>query len=98
MCYNTLMTKSAYAQTISDRNEKAGNFAQEWVSSNVINVPGLDDVPRGVERLASQMTADAREQGIRGGDIARSVGDIDDFLTAEYEKKKPAASAAGFST
>ena len=84
------MTKAAHAQSIHDRTRKAGQFAQEWVSSNVINVPGLDDLPREVERLASQMTADAREQGIRGGDIARSVGDIDEFLTAEYEKRKPA--------
>ena len=89
------MTKAAHAQSIHDRTRKAGQFAQEWVSSNVINVPGLDDLPREVERLASQMTADAREQGIRGGDIARSVGDIDDFLTAEYEKKKPASCDAG---
>ncbi len=42
------------------------------------------------------MTADARLLGISGGEIALSVGDIDDFLTAEYEKKKPAAFAAGF--
>ena len=54
LCYSTDMTKAAHAQSIHDRTRKAGQFAQEWVSSNVINVPGLDDLPREVERLAIQ--------------------------------------------
>lgn len=70
------------------RAEKARSFAQDWVSSNVYNGPDQDDVPGEIERLASLMTADARLQGISGGDIDRAVGDIDDFLTGAYEKKR----------
>jgi len=77
-------------------NENAGKFVEEWVSANVTNVPGLEDLSREIERLACLMTADAREIGISGGDIDRAVGDIDEFLTRAYENKKPAAFAAGF--
>jgi hypothetical protein len=76
--------------------ENAGKFAEGWVSANVTNVPGLEDLPREIERLACLMTADARESGISGGDIDRAVGDLDDYLTRAYENKKPAAFAAGF--
>jgi hypothetical protein len=76
--------------------ETAGKFVAEWISANVANVPGLEDLPREVERLACQMTADARQAGISGGEINRAVGDIDEFLTRAYENKKPAAFAAGF--
>ena len=77
-------------------NENAGKFVAEWVSANVTNVPGLEDLSREIERLACLITADAREIGISGGDIDRAVGDIDEFLTRAYENKKPAAFAAGF--
>jgi hypothetical protein len=76
--------------------DKAGEFARGWVSANVANVPGLEDLPREIERLACLMTSDARDAGISGGEIDRAVGDIDDFLTRAYENKKPAAFAAGF--
>ncbi|HWA69417.1 MAG TPA: hypothetical protein VG821_06250 [Rhizomicrobium sp.] len=79
---------SAKAQSIE-------SFAREWVLSNVTNVPGLADLVREVDRLASRMTADARLAGISGGELARALGDIDEYLTLEYEKK-PAALAAGF--
>jgi hypothetical protein len=76
--------------------DKAGNFSEEWVSANVTNVPGLEDLPREIERLACLMTADARDAGISGGEIYRAVGDIDEYLTRAYENTKPAAFAAGF--
>ena len=85
------MNKSAHAQTLQDRADRAGKFAREWILSNVNKVPEPGDLPREVDRLACQMTADARLEGIRGADIVRSLGDIDDFLTAEFESKKPAA-------
>jgi hypothetical protein len=85
------MSKSAHVQTLQDRADKAGKFAREWILSNINNVPDVDDLPREIDRMACQMTADAREQGIRGGDIVRAVGDIDNFLAADYESKKPAA-------
>ncbi|HEY4078925.1 MAG TPA: hypothetical protein VGM26_18495 [Rhizomicrobium sp.] len=76
--------------------ETAGKFVEGWVSANVTNVPGLEDLPREIERLACLMTADARDAGISGGEIDRAVGDIDEFLTRAYENKKPAAFAADF--
>ncbi len=85
------MTKSAHAQTLQDRADKAGEFAREWILSNINNVPDAGNLPHEIDRMACQMTADARERGIRGGDIVRAIGDIDDFLAAEYESKKPAA-------
>ncbi|MDB5733806.1 MAG: hypothetical protein JWP16_1841 [Alphaproteobacteria bacterium] len=95
MCYTTRMTKSSHAQSLNERTEKAGNFVREWISSNVYNVPGLADLPREIERLASQITSDAREEGISGGDLARAVGDIDDYLTGAYEKVMPVTVDAG---
>jgi hypothetical protein len=85
------MIKSAHAQTLQDQTDRAGKFAREWILSNVNKVPDPGDLPREIDRLACQMTADARLEGIRGGDIVRSIGDIDDFLTAEYQARSPAA-------
>jgi hypothetical protein len=89
------MTKSPHGQSLNDQTEKAGNFAREWISSNVYNVPGLADLPREIERLASQITSDARLLGISGGDLARAVGDIDDYLTGAYENVMPIPVDAG---
>ncbi len=97
MCYTTQMHKRPQNPAPnSAKAENIENFAQEWVLSNVTNVPGLSDLAREVDRLAAKMTADARLAGISGGELARTVGDIDDYLTREYENKKPAAFAAGF--
>jgi hypothetical protein len=82
------MNKSPHGQ-FGERTEKAGNFIREWISSNVYNVPGLADLPREVERLAALITSDARLAGISGGDLARAVGDIDDYLTGAYESLMP---------
>ena len=71
--------------------ETIQNFAQAWVLSNVAKIADLPDLAREVDRLASKMTADARLAGISGGELARAVGDLDDYLTAEYENKEPAA-------
>jgi hypothetical protein len=54
-------------------------------------VPDPGDLPHQIDLMACQMTADARLAGIRGADIVRSIGDIDDFLTAEYQARSPAA-------
>jgi hypothetical protein len=95
MCYTMRMTKSPHGQLPNERTKKAGEFAREWISSNVYNVPGLVDLPREIERLASQITSDAREMGISGGDLARAVGDIDDYLTGAYESTAPAVVVTG---
>jgi len=46
----------------------------------------MADTPLEVDRLASEMTSAARSLGISGSDIARAVGDIDDYLSGELEK------------
>jgi len=60
-------------------------FVNSWVAENVRNVPGLSNLPSEVDRLASSLTFDARAEGISGGDINRTLGDIDDYLTGQYE-------------
>ena len=62
------------------------NFVNDWVAQNVRSVKGASNVPYEVNRLAASMTGDAREYGISGGDLHGIVGDIDDYLTEQYEK------------
>jgi hypothetical protein len=61
-------------------------FVKSWVEANVHLVPGLSNLPFEVDRLAASLTEDARASGISGGDINRALGDIDDYLTAQYEQ------------
>ena len=61
-------------------------FVNGWVAQNVRSVPNLANVPSEVDRLASSLTFDARANGISGGDINRAVGNIDDYLTGQYEQ------------
>jgi len=62
------------------------NFVTDWVAQNVRAVKGVSNVPVEVNRLAASMTGDAREYGISGGDLHGIVGDIDDYLTEQYEQ------------
>jgi hypothetical protein len=67
------------------------SFVNDWVAQNVRAVKGVSNVPYEVNRLAASMTGDAREQGISGGDLHRAVGDIDDYLTEQFEQACAAA-------
>jgi len=67
------------------------NFVTGWVAEIVRAVKGVANVPYEVNRLAANMTGDAREQGISGGDLHQAVGDIDDYLTEQYEQVCAAA-------
>ena len=67
------------------------NFVKDWVAQNVREVKGVSNVPSEVNRLAANMTGDAREQGISGGELHKVVGDIDDYLTEQYEQACAAA-------
>jgi hypothetical protein len=67
------------------------NFVSNWVASNVRTVKGLSNLPQEVDRLAASLTGDARAEGITGGDLNRALGDIDDYLTAQYEQVCAAA-------
>ena len=67
------------------------NFVTSWVAENVRAVKGVSSIPQEVNRLAANMTVDAREHGISGGDLHGIVGDIDDYLTEQYEQVCAAA-------
>jgi hypothetical protein len=65
---------------------KTDQFVKAWIAGNVHHVPDLEDLPCEVDRLSAKLTADARAVGIRGVELSRSVGDIDDYLTNAYEQ------------
>jgi hypothetical protein len=60
-------------------------FVKGWVAANVRGIPGLSNVTPEVDRLAASLTGDARAEGISGGDIHQVLGDIDDYLTDQYQ-------------
>ena len=62
------------------------NFVQSWVAQNVHRVPGLASVPSEMDRLAADLTRAARVHGISGRELNRTVGDIDDYLTEQYQR------------
>jgi len=62
------------------------NFVQGWVAQNVRSVPGLASVPVEMDRLAADLTSAARARGISGRELHRTVGDIDDYLTEQYQR------------
>jgi hypothetical protein len=61
-------------------------FVRSWVSANVNHVPGLENLEAEIERLCAKLTRDARVERISGGELDKTLGNIDDFLTAEYQK------------
>ena len=61
-------------------------FVKGWVSRNVRNVPNLANLTFEVDRLAADLTGEARANGISGGDLNRALGDIDEYLTGQYER------------
>jgi hypothetical protein len=64
-------------------------FVKNWIALNVRSVKG--SVPTEVDRLASELTGAARVEGISGGDLNRTLGDIDDYLTDQYQQISAAA-------
>ena len=57
------------------------SFVNNWVARHVRVMPNHANLPLEVDRLAARLTGDARAHGISGGDINRTLGDIDDYLT-----------------
>ncbi|HKQ44568.1 MAG TPA: hypothetical protein VJS47_04175 [Rhizomicrobium sp.] len=72
-------------------NAEIEAFVNGWVTQNVRNVPGLANLQHEVDRLAASLTGDARALGISGGDLNRALGDIDDYLTGQYQQISAAA-------
>ena len=66
-------------------------FAKAWVATHVRVVPGLSSLASEVDRLAAHITCDARMQGITGGDLHLALGDLDDYLTGQYQQAAEAA-------
>ena len=64
-------------------------FVKGWIARNVRSVKG--SVPTEVDRLASELTGAARAEGISGGELNRALGDIDDYLTEQYQQITAAA-------
>ena len=58
----------------------------DWVAQHVRRVPGLASVPAEMDRLAADLTRDARARGISGRELDRAVGYIDDYLTEQYSR------------
>jgi hypothetical protein len=66
-------------------------FVKGWVTRNVRSVPNLANLTFEVDRLAAGLTGEARANGISGGDLNRALGDIDEYLTAQYQQVSAAA-------
>ena len=65
-------------------------FVRDWVAHNVHLVPELN-LPAEVDRWASDLTGEARARGISGSDLNKTLGDIDDYLTAQHAQVSSAA-------
>jgi len=65
-------------------------FVSNWVAQNVRNVQTPANPAYEVDRLAARLTGDARAQGISGRDLNRAVGDIDDYLTEQFQRQADA--------
>ena len=61
-------------------------FAEGWVSRNLQAISDPARLQSEVGCWAAQMTADARQEGIAGRDLAKCLGDLDDYLTAQYHQ------------
>jgi hypothetical protein len=61
-------------------------FVSNWVDQNVRTVPRPANHAYEVDRLAARITGDARAGGISGSDLNRAVGDIDDYLTEQFQR------------
>jgi hypothetical protein len=66
-------------------------FVKGWVMRNVRSVPNLANLTFEVDRLAADLTGEARANGISGGDLNRALGDIDEYLTEQYQQVSAAA-------
>jgi hypothetical protein len=71
-------------------------FVQTWVAAHVHGMPIPASLPHEVDRLAARLTGDARAEGISGGQLAQAFGDLDDYLTGQYEQtSEPASGTTG---
>jgi hypothetical protein len=64
---------------------QSDDFVRKWVADNVHPVTGLTDLRAEVVRLAAKLFVDAAAVGIRGAELANTVGDVREFLANAYE-------------
>jgi hypothetical protein len=67
-------------------SQRSNQFAKEWVTENVHNIPSLDDYRLHCEELVERMQDAAQAKGIMPDELAESVGDSYDFMVNEYEQ------------
>ena len=72
-------------------NSDVQSFVSNWVARNVHAERGLSANPGEIDRLAASLTGAARAEGISGGELHNVLGDIDDYLTEQFQKVAPAA-------
>jgi hypothetical protein len=65
-------------------------FVNSWVAHNVRSMHNLSNIPSEIDRLAAGLTGAARAEGISGGELNRVLGDIDDYLTEQFQKASAA--------
>jgi hypothetical protein len=66
-------------------------FVRDWVVLNVRKTLSPASLPLEVDRLAAQLTGDARARGISGRDLDKTLGNIDDYLTGQCQRAADAA-------
>lgn len=69
------------------------NFVNDWLACHARTVPHNVSLTQEVDRLAAELTGDARTHGISGGDIHRALGDIDAYLDARLQARTTAPDA-----
>lgn len=75
-----------FADDVARDVKRIDDFVKDWVGDNVHNVKGLDDLPGHVAQLTAKLIADASVKDITPARLLEAIGDLDDFLTNEYEQ------------
>jgi len=65
-------------------SERSDKFVTDWVFDNVHN-NSLASFQDEIERLVAKLKKDAAGAGIGGAELDETFGDVEDFVTAEYE-------------
>lgn len=66
-------------------------FVEQWVAEHLRFRPDLTNLPLEMDCLAAHLTSDARIHGISGGEIYRTLGDIDAYLMKCYQQAAASA-------
>jgi len=67
-------------------NSDIESFVQAWISENMRRMPRGPSATPEIDRLAAEITRAARMQGISGRELNCAVGDIDEYLSEQYQR------------